>query len=174
MRVFLIFTGLMIAMPQFALAQCRLCASTPGGPAVPSRTQKPDERPLTIEVEAALDFSRIARLGPHGGSVNVDPRTGARTVQGDLRDLGGGMLKGQVHVEGAPLRPIRVVLPDRVTLIAADGSMVEVTHLRTDLPPNAALGVDGTLSFAFGGQLDVPRGSAGDYHGRIPISVEYQ
>jgi len=51
---------------------------------------------------------------------------------------------------------------------------VDVVNLTTDLPQNAALGLNGTLSFSFGGQLNIVRANAGDYHGRIPISVEYQ
>jgi len=171
MRRFLVIALASIAFPSASAAQCRLCAAAPSTSAKASDAH---EAPLTIEVEAALDFSRIAQLGPQGGTVSVDPRTGIRSVSGGLRDLGGGVLKGQVHVHGGPLRPIRVVLPNRVTLMAADGNSVDVVNLTTDLPPNAALGIDGKLSFSFGGQLNVVRATAGDYHGRIPISVEYQ
>ncbi len=171
MRRFFVIALASIALPSAVAAQCRLCAAAPSTSAKASDAL---EHPLTIEVEAALDFSRIAQLGPQGGTVSVDPRSGTRSVSGGLKDLGGGVLKGQVHVQGAPLRPIRVVLPNRVTLTAADGSCVDVVNLTTDLPPNAALGLNGTLSFSFGGQLNIVRANAGDYHGRIPISVEYQ
>jgi hypothetical protein len=153
-----------------ALGQCQLCASAPKQ----AQGVSTQPRPLTIEVEAALDFSRIAQLGGQGGSVSIDPHTGARHVSGGLRDIGGGVLKGQVHVQGEPLRPIRVILPQHITLTAADGSSAEVVNLMTDLSSNPALGIDGTLNFAFGGQLDVRQSHAGDYHGRIPITVEYQ
>ena len=150
---------------------CQLCA-----PTLPSSAMATSQplRPLTISVEASLDFSRVARIGSQGGSVNVDPMTGARRVSGALRDLGGGELKGQVHVQGEPLRPIRVILPTRVTLTASDGSSAEVDHLATNLNASPALGIDGSLDFSFGGQLNVSQANAGDYHGRIPITVEYQ
>jgi len=150
-------------------AQCKLCA-----PAPHTLADSPPPKPLDIAVEASLDFSRVAQFGVSGGSVLVDPATGTRTVNGGLRDLGGAVLRGQVHVQGEPLRPIRVMLPNRISLTAADGSSVDVTNLRTNLPQNPAIGADGKLDFDFGGQLMVGAASAGNYHGRIPITVEYQ
>ncbi len=172
MRAAYVILAIVFAAPSSLAAQCQLCVSPPAPPA--HSTSIPLPRALTIEIEAALDFSRVAQLGLQGGSVSIDPRTGARSVSGGLRDLGGGALNGKVHVHGEPLRPIRVVLPTRVTLTAADGSSIDVVNLVTDLPRNAALGIDGLLSFSFGGRLNVAHASAGDYHGRIPISVEYQ
>jgi hypothetical protein len=162
---------ILFALPPAPLvAQCQLCARDPHAAASTAAAPKPIE----IEVEAALDFSRVAQVGGQGGTVTVDPLTGVRSVNGGLTDLGGGVLRGQVHVTGEPMRPIRVILPGRITLSAADGSSVEVNNIRTSLPPSAALTRDGTLNFEFGGQLNVGRASGGNYHGRIPITVEYQ
>jgi len=163
--------ALIALAPAPLAAQCQLCARDPhaaGG------TLATTSKPIEIEVEAALDFSRVAQVGGRGGNVIVDPTTGMRSVTGGLTDLGGGVLRGQVHVTGEPMRPIRVILPLRIMLMAADGSSVEVNNIRTDLPPNPTLTRDGTLNFDFGGQLNVGRADAGSYHGRIPITVEYQ
>lgn len=162
--------SLLALAPAPLFARCQLCARDPH----PVAGNAPPSKPIEIEVEASLDFSRVAQIGGQGGTVTVDPLTGVRRVNGGLTDLGGGVLRGQVHVMGDPFRPIRVILPARISLSAADGSSVEVNNIRTNLPPNAALGRDGTLHFDFGGQLNIGRASGGNYHGRIPISVEYQ
>jgi len=161
---------LLALVPAPLVAQCQLCARDPHAVA----GNAPRSKPIEIEVEASLDFSRVAQVGGQGGTVTVDPLTGVRSINGGLTDLGGGVLRGQVHVTGDPLRPIRVILPARISLSAADGSSVEVNNIRTNLPPNPALTRDGTLNFDFGGQLNIGRASGGNYHGRIPITVEYQ
>ncbi len=163
--------ALLLGCPSVLAAQCQLCPAKPnpvGG------TPKVTERPLSVEIEAALDFSRIAMLGTQGGSVIIDVSGGNRHVSGGLRDLGGGLLKGQVRVTGEPNHPIRVILPQRVTLTSSEGGSIDATNLRTDLPSNPSLSSEGILNFAFGGQLNVTHAAAGDYRGRIPITVEYQ
>jgi len=162
---------LLFVQPIAVAAQCRLCAPRPAGPVA---SPAPVAKPIEVEIETALDFSRVAQVTGRGGRVVIDPATGARRVEGALTDLGGGTLRGQVHVTGEPMRPIRVILPQRITLASADGSSVEVTNIKTDLPADARLGAGGTLTFGFGGQLDVGAAAVGSYHGRIPISVEYQ
>lgn len=156
-------------VPLPVMAQCLLCAHDPHAAATPSASVKP----LDIEIETALDFSRVAQVSGAGGQVIVDPATGMRRVTGSLTDLGGGVLRGHVRVSGEPLRPIRVILPERITLYAGDGSAVTVTNIRTTLPPNPILPREGTLTFDFGGQLNVGTAAAGNYHGRVPITVEY-
>ncbi len=169
MRALLLSLMLIAASPAPVVAQCQLCAT----PARGTPTVAPP-KPLDIQVEASLDFSRIALGGGQGGHVVVDPSTGARHVDGGLTDLGGGVLRGQVRVVGEPMRPIRVMLPNRITLTASDGSTVDVNNIRTNLSGLPNLGSDGVLVFEFGGQLNVGAANAGNYHGRIPITVEYQ
>jgi Domain of unknown function (DUF4402) len=147
-------------------AQCRLCAPGSG------TTKVDDARPLTIEVEAALDFSRAAGNGT-GGSIAIDERTGARRVAG-LSDLGGFAIKGSVRLTGEPFRHVRVSLPASVRLMAPDGSSAEAVDLRTDLPPDPALDASGELHFSFGGRLVVTGNAAGEFRGRIPIVADYQ
>jgi hypothetical protein len=163
LRVLLVLP-LLLASP--LAAQCRLCAPGSG------ITRAADARPLTIEVEAALDFSRAAGNGS-GGSIAIDERTGARRVAG-LADLGGIAIKGSVRLTGEPFRHVRVSLPSSVRLMAPDGSSAEATDLRTDLPPDAMLDATGELRFAFGGRLIVTGNAAGEFRGRIPIVADYQ
>lgn len=125
-----------LLVPLPLAAQCLLCARDPhAGTSNPAPA-----KPLDIETETSLDFSRVAQVSGNGGQVIVDPVTGTRRVVGALTDLGGGVLRGHVHVAGEPLRPIRVILPERITLYAADGSSVSVSNIRTNLPakPNFA------------------------------------
>lgn len=161
--------GLSMA-PSFATGQCLLCAPTPATQGTAPRTAP---RPIAVEIEAALDFSRITTTGSGAGSVVIDPRSNTRRVTGALRDLGGGALRGEVRVTGEPMHPVRVVLPASVTLTSSTGGVIVVHDLTTDLAAGPALGPDGTLRFGFGGRLDISRADAGDYRGRIPITVEY-
>ena len=163
-RAFLRFAVLAL-LPAHAIAQCRLCSVTPTAIVAEA------ERPLTIEVETALDFSRAT--GNDGGSIAVDGQTGARQVSG-LVDLGGIALKGSAVVTGTPGRHVRITLPSSVRLLAPDGSSADAVDLRTDLLPDPTLGADGTLKFTFGGRLLVRPGTSGDLRGRIAIVADYQ
>ena len=161
----LIVLSAMAALPGLAAAQCRLCApSTQAG-----ATDVPD-RPLTIEVDTSLNFSRAT--GASGGSIAIDERSGARQVVG-LTDLGGIAIKGSVRLAGTPGRRIRVVLPASVRLVSANGSMAEAVDLRTDLSPAPTLGADGILVFSFGGRLIVRADATGEFRGRVPITADY-
>lgn len=164
LRAVLLFPLLLLASPLGA--QCRLCApDTPIGPVAQAR-------PLNIEVETALDFSRAAGTG-RGGSIDIDERTGARRVAG-LADLGGIAIKGSVRLTGMPHARVRVSLPTTVRLLAPNGSSAEAVDLRTDLPPDPVLDATGELRFSFGGRLVVSGSAAGEFRGRIPIVADYQ
>ena len=151
-------------------AQCRLC--TPESGARSGSTSIQAARPLTIDVETALDFSRAAGTS-NGGSIAIDERTGTRQVAG-LTDLGGFALKGSVRLTGEPFRHVRVSLPPSVRLVSPSGNSAEAVDLRTDLPPDPMLDASGELRFTFGGRLVVSGSAAGEFRGRIPIVADYQ
>jgi hypothetical protein len=132
------------------------------------------QKPLRIDVEAALDFSRVAQTDDRGGEIHVDPRSGARQVNGALVDLGGMPVRGTVRITGDAGRAIRVDLPQRVILRSNTGASAEVIDLATDLPPAPTLGADGQLSFSFGGRLSVKGAVSGTFRGSIPITADYQ
>lgn len=166
MRAFVL--AVLVLMPSASGAQCRLCV--PGAQASSSATVP--TRPLSIEVEAALDLGKATSRGG-GGTIAIDERTGVRRVEG-LVDLGGFAIKGAGRLTGEPNARVRVSLPGDVRLVAPDGSTADAVDLRTDLPPDARLGADGTLRFAFGARLVVPSGAAGDFRGRISITADYE
>lgn len=151
-------------------AQCLLCDKSA---AVAGPLADPDGVPLRIEISAQLDFSRIA-TGSGGGSVTVDPQSGARRLSGNLRDLGGGGLTGEAIVSGAPGHAVRINLPAEILLDGDGGRSARMIDLATDLGPAPRLGTDGRLRFRFGGRLQLSGDDEGNYRGRIPISVEYE
>ena len=155
------------AIPSASGAQCRLCAPGTGEAA------RPPVRPLAIEMQAGLDLGRATARGGTGGSISIDERTSVRRVEG-LVDLGGFAVTGSARLTGEPHARVRVSLPRDVPLVAPDGSVATATDLRADLPLDARLGADGTLSFAFGGRLVVPGGASGDFRGRIAITADYE
>ena len=169
-RAFAFSLVLLAAAPAAADAPtCRLCgASAP----VVARDTEP-ATPLRIEITADLDFSRVAASGA-GGAVRIDPVSGSRQVAGQLTDLGGVALRGEARLTGAPGRFVRVDLPDRIELTAADGSVAVLNDVRTDLPMAPQLDAAGKLGFAFGGTLAVSNGVRGNYRGRIAITADYR
>lgn len=164
------FTPLMLmALPSAAPAQCLLCAAKPGNqPTAPSV-------PLTISVETTLDLGRAAHLTRNGaGTITLDPQTGARTVSGQLADLGGLSLKGTVRLTGAPFAAVVISLPSKVQLTAPDGSTADIMNISADTPANATLDAQGRLTVSFGGRLLVNGGAAGDFRGGIPVTADYR
>jgi hypothetical protein len=147
---------------------CRLCA--------PETVKSGDTQdlPLHIDVETALDFSKVAQSGSGGGNIIVDPQTGSRRLGGGLVDLGGMVLRGTVRITGTPRAMIRVELPQRVELRASGGGIIELVELTSDLPKAPRIGSDGQLSFSFGGRLLVSGSVSGSFRGNIPISADYQ
>ena len=142
---------------------CELCLlSSPGG-----------ERPLQIEIESGLQFSRLALRGKYDGAAELDPHTGEKRVDAGMIDLGGMSYQGRARVTGDPLRPVRIELPSRVQLRSADGAEAELTGFVTDLPPVAMLDGNGMLEFNFGARLSSQGARGGNFRGRIAIRVDY-
>ncbi len=131
-------------------------------------------RPLNIEVRSSLDFSRATSTGSSGGRIAIDPDSGARTVSGDVLDLGGSPFAGSAVVTGEPGRRIRVGMPATIRLTNATGGVVEIVSLRTNLSPAPRLDLYGKLEFSFGGDLLLKGNVAGRFRGRIPITAEYE
>lgn len=131
-------------------------------------------RPLNIEIRSSLDFSRATSTGDSGGSIAIDPNSGARTVSGDIVDLGGSPFAGSALITGEPGRAIRLEMPSTIRLTSSTGGSIEITNLRTNLSPAPRLDMYGRLEFAFGGDLMLKGNVAGQFRGRIPITAEYE
>lgn len=150
-----------------AVAQaCQLCEAAPA-------KDKAKLRPLTVDINATLDFSTAVHTSRGAGSITIDARTGRRHIVG-LVSLGGPALVGTVTITGEPFARINVDLPSAILLNSNLGATADVTQIRSDLPPHPVIGQDGRLVFTFGGRLTVRDGAAGDFRGRIPITADYE
>lgn len=141
---------------------CELCAMTARA-----------ERPLEIEIESGLQFSRLALVGQADGAAEIDPQTGEKRVDAGMIDLGGLAYQGRARVTGTPLRPVRIEMPGRVQLRSPDGAEAELTGFVTDLPPVVMLDENGMLEFSFGARLSSQGARSGNFRGRIAIRVDY-
>ena len=153
------------ALPQDASAPCRLCNS-------PSPSDEKPASPVSLDVEAALDFDRLILAGKGEGSAQLSPE-GGRRVTGSITAIGARAMVGEVTVRGEPGRIVRVSLPDSIELYGLAGGTIRLDSIRSDLPPMPRLDADGRLSFRFGGILRVSGDLDGEFRGDVPIDVEY-
>ena len=148
---------------------CRLC-SAPTDAAV---SEERRETPLSIDITTNLDFSKAAQAGSGGGRISVNPNDAGRRVEG-LIDLGGYPIAGSAIIRGEPGRSVRVEMPAQVRMTSSTGGVVNISELKTDLPPAPRLDAAGQLRFQFGGQLEVNGNMAGTFRGRFPITANYE
>jgi len=167
-------TASLLFLSPEAQAQCRLCATGSDHSGLSNNSDGKSEIPLQLEITTDLDFSRLALLGNSGGVVSIDPMSGHRQIRGSVADLGGMALHGEGRLTGEPGRSVRIFLPERVQLSAANGTTAELERLETNLPALARLDQTGRLTFAFGGQLRVRGGASGQFRGRIAITASYE
>ena len=153
------------AQPQDVGAPCRLCDGTA------TEDQKP-ATPVSLDVEASLDFDRLILAGAGEGSAELAP-DGARSVTGSIAAIGAGSMVGEVVIRGEPGRIVRVALPDRIDLFGLGGGSIRLESIRSDLPAMPRLDGEGRLSFRFGGILRLSGDLDGEFRGEIPIDVEY-
>ena len=150
-----------------ARAQCRLC-STPTTSAEPEGSKNG----VTLDVQAGLNFDKLIVLGPSGGTAVLRP-DGSRQMSGSIEAIGARAMVGEAHVRGEPGRTIRIDLPRRIELFSVGGSQIVIDEIETDLPPMPRLDSTGTLTFRFGGRLQVRGEAEGDFRGDLPITAEY-
>jgi Domain of unknown function (DUF4402) len=139
-----------------------------------SFAQDANEIPLQVEIRTQLDFSKAATAGTNGGRISIDPSNGSRQMAGDIVDLGGSALAGSAVVTGEPGRSVRVDMPMTIRMTGSLGGTIEISNLRTNLPPQSKLDGFGRLEFNFGGDLEIKGSVAGTFRGRIPITAEYE
>lgn len=136
---------------------------------------KSPEIPLTIDVTAQLNFSRIALArGAKDGQAKINPESGAIELQKGLVDLGGYSVAGTAIIRGEPGRQVRVDMPASIRMTSAAGGNIELTALVTNLGAAPRIDATGMLIFAFGGALTINGDVSGKFRGRIPITVQYE
>jgi Domain of unknown function (DUF4402) len=162
-----LFLSCLVVAPAQAQTVCQLCAPT--APAAAAATI-----PLLIDIQTTLDFSTAAHTETGSGQIEIDANTGERRVTGGLIGLGGPALSGIVTLTGEPLRRVAISLPISIQLMSTLGASAEVTNLQSTLSPDPTLDANGQLVFSFGGTLTVVGEAAGDFHGLVRITADYQ
>ncbi len=163
---------MVVGATAFALLSATPVAASDSSCELCLMTARP-ERPLEIQIESGLQFSRLGLRGKADGRAEIDPQTGEKRVDAGMIDLGGLSYQGRARVTGEPLRPVRIELPQRVQLRSPDGAEAELSGFVTDLPAVTMLDENGTLEFAFGAQLSSQGARSGNFRGRIAIRVDY-
>ncbi|HEX6217950.1 MAG TPA: DUF4402 domain-containing protein [Sphingomicrobium sp.] len=154
------------AWPQEVSAPCRLCE-----PGSAIKEEKP-AKPVSLDVEASLDFGRLILAHDGGGSADLGP-DGSRSVSGSVSSMGAHAIVGEVVVRGEAGRAVRVTLPASIELYGMRGGSIRLESIRSDLPSLPRLNGDGLLRFRFGGSVKVIGDVGGEYRGSVPVDVEY-
>ncbi|HEY7806695.1 MAG TPA: DUF4402 domain-containing protein [Croceibacterium sp.] len=166
--------------------QAKAAAKAPAAPTASAPTLQPrtiadpfatvgpnGERALSITVDSGISVGRLGLQGRKDGDAAIDPQTGAKRIGANMVDLGGLTYQGKATITGQPLKPVRIELPQTVTLFSPTGAEAELRDFRTDLPGVAMLDASGQLQFNFGATITSKGGQGGNFRGRIPIRVEY-
>ena len=148
--------------------ECRLCSAPPAGTVVAD----PPKTPIQLELQSRLDFDRIVFDGDGTASVSVTP-DGAASIGGSGSGTAARAMPGSVLIRGEPGRLVRVDLPRTIVLTGSNGGQVRLDDVRTDLPAMPRIGSDGSLSFRFGGKIQVSGAVDGAFRGDFPITVDY-
>jgi len=132
-------------------------------------------RPLEIIVESDIDFGRVVLFKQGSGSVLIDLATGEKRIEGDIEDIGGVSLTGEVSLVGTPFEPVVIDFPWSVRMRDGSTDQAEIRDFRTDLSGNPTLNSRGELRFRFTGKLmlDATTSASGRLRGRVPISISY-
>jgi hypothetical protein len=154
------------ALPQDVQAPCRLCnASADSSDETPAA-------PISLDVEASLDFDRLILAGAGSGTAELGP-DGTRIVTGTVTALSARAMVGEVIIRGEPGRTVRVDLPRTIELWGFNGGSIQIDSIRSDLPPAPRLDPTGKLSFRLGGVVRVSGDADGQFRGDVRIDVDY-
>jgi len=152
MRAFLTFAALFFATP--ALAQL----------------EGPNDRELTARPVMPLEFGTFTN--DRGGSVTVDPRSGACRSSGVVMTRAHCSF-GTVEIRGEPDQLVLVELQPETSLQnTGTAGQMSITDLTMNRQNPVQLGPDGRASVQVGATLNVPaKANAGGYNGGFSVSV---
>jgi len=150
-----------------APAQCRLCST----PTTSHDDSQLNDR-IALDVQTSLNFDQLVVDGGGTGSATIRPDGSTQNV-GAVADISSRAMVGTVVLHGQPGRTIRVELPSRIVLHSIGGGQISFDDVVSDLPSLPRLDDSGTLTFRFGGRLQVTGDAEGQYRGDLPITAEY-
>ena len=166
----LVLTGAMgiatPALPQDVQAPCRLCDTTS------LSTEDKPASPISLDVEASLDFDQLILAGTGSGTAELGP-DGTRSVTGTVTAISARAMVGEVTIRGEPGRQLRIDLPRNIELFGFNGGSIQIDSIRSNLPPAPRLDSNGKLSFRFGGVIRVAGDTDGQFRGDVRIDVDY-
>jgi hypothetical protein len=154
------------ALPQDVTAPCQLCS-----PDEKMAEEKP-ATPVTLDVEARLDFDRLILASGGEGSAELSP-DGSRRVSGSVTAISARAMVGEVSIRGEPGRQVRIDLPGSIELYGFNGGTIRVESIRSDLPAAPRLDANGRLNFRIGGVVRLSGNADGEFRGDARINVEY-
>ena len=154
------------ALPQDVQAPCNLCDSST------SFMEDEPAAPISLDVEASLDFDQLILAGTGLGTAELGP-DGTRSVTGTVTAITARAMVGEVIIRGEPGRMLRVELPRNIELFGFNGGSIEIDSIRSDLPSAPRLDSNGRLSFRFGGVVRVAGDTDGQFRGDVRIDVDY-
>jgi hypothetical protein len=123
-------------------------------------------------VETNLNFDRLILGGSGIGAATIRP-DGSSGAEGAVSQVGPRAIVGTVLVHGDPGRAVRVDLPRRIQLYSLNGGRLTLEDVTSDAAAMPRLDSAGNLSFRFGGRLILSGDADGQYHGDLPITVDY-
>ena len=155
------------ASPQDVQAPCRLCDTSST-----SIDDKP-AAPVSLDVEASLDFDQLILAGTGDGSAELGP-DGTRIVTGAVTAISARAMVGEVAIRGEPGRLLRVDLPRNIELFGFNGGSIQhrIRSVPTCRRRRASIRTAGSVS-------DSAESSAcrairmGEFRGDVPIDVDY-
>lgn len=154
------------ASSQDVQAPCRLCATSG------STAEDKPSAPISLDVEASLDFDQLILAGTGSGTAELGP-DGSRSVTGTVTALSARAMVGEVIIRGEPGRMLRVDLPRNIEMFGFNGGSIRIDSIQSDLPPAPRLDSSGELSFRFGGVIRVSGETDGQFRGDVRIDVDY-
>lgn len=130
-------------------------------------------RPLSIINISDLNFGTM--LAGTGGTVEINPVSDARSVNGGILEAGGAPAAAQFLTFGGPLQILQVRRGPLPVLQREGGSeTMQVELLTLNGPVNRFINAEGLLDLRVGGRLRVGADQApGVYSGTFEIFVNY-
>ena len=137
-----------------------------------SEIQERQRRDYLLRKHESLRFGKIVPSEHGVGSVIIDPRTGNKTLTGDIFDLGGDFSAAVFEIRARQGSQFNVTFPSEVNMRPKDHG----TSLRNlTIWPEGVLnvGLTGRVEFNIGGSLYLSSNTEpGKYKAHIPVFVE--
>ena len=125
----------------------------------------------TLQSYDDLAFGKIVFPSHGTGAVYIEPRTGEKTLEGGVFDLGGHSSPAVFKISGEPGMQFEIVLPRKVRMRPKRGG-VKIKDM--SVWPSGVLRIDptGSQEFRVGGRMYLPSGvKPGNYKARFSVFV---